>query len=100
MRVSNRAIKAIVEAAKSVAGSDASVWLFGSRVNENARGGDIDLFVESQLQLENRVAAACQIGAKIQMTLGEQRVDVIVKDRSTKPQAIHDIAKNQGIRLC
>jgi predicted nucleotidyltransferase len=39
--------KLICETAEKYFGSDVHVWLFGSRVNDNAKGGDIDLYIES-----------------------------------------------------
>jgi len=31
-------------------GSKSHVWLFGSRVNDHQKGGDIDLYIEPELQ--------------------------------------------------
>lgn len=100
MRLTAQIIDVIVDKTKSIVGEDAAIWVFGSRVNDELRGGDIDLLVEVNHKLENRVASACQIGAHIQMVLGEQRLDILVKDINTANLPIHDIAKKQGIRLC
>lgn len=100
MRLTRKMIKVIVDKAKSIVGDDAAIWVFGSRVNDELRGGDIDLLIEVNRKLENRVASACQIAAKIQMVLGEQRLDILVKDSDTVNLPIHDVAKKQGIKLC
>jgi len=46
MRISASEQTAIRQAVHEVAGADARVSVFGSRVDDALRGGDIDLFVE------------------------------------------------------
>ena len=100
MRLDPKAIEIITSRTKSVIGEDIAIWLFGSRVDDQLKGGDIDLLIEVNHKLENRVAVACQINAKIQIALGAQRLDIIVKDVDTESLPIHEIAKKNGIRLC
>ena len=47
MRLSASQIETIRDAAQQNFGAEASVWLFGSRVDDTKRGGDVDLYVES-----------------------------------------------------
>lgn len=46
MRLNPLQINVIQHAVSELAGKDVIVRLFGSRVDDNARGGDIDLLVE------------------------------------------------------
>lgn len=75
------------------------LWLFGSRVDPNTRGGDIDLYVESELS-----SAATVLEAKVQFlthlkrAIGEQKIDLIVKYNDFD-LPIYTIAKKEGIRL-
>jgi len=46
MRLSQRQVNVIQQAVAELAGKDATVRLFGSCADDNARGGDIDLLVE------------------------------------------------------
>lgn len=46
MRLTPRQRNSILSAASDCFGADAQVILFGSRADDNARGGDIDLLVE------------------------------------------------------
>ena len=46
MRLTASQIETIRQAAHQNFGADASVWLFGSRVDDARRGGDVDLYIE------------------------------------------------------
>ena len=61
MRLTHRQKQAICESEKKYFGADVRVWLFGSRVDDNSKGGDIDLYIELPMQ-----DAACLIDAKLQ----------------------------------
>lgn len=80
-------------------GEDAQLMLFGSRTDDSARGGDIDLFVQVGHVLDNRAAAASRLAAELQMALGEQRIDIVIVDPETLPQPIHTAARTGGIAL-
>ena len=47
MRITPEQTETIVETIRSVAGPDVKVWLFGSRLDDTRRGGDLDLLIES-----------------------------------------------------
>ena len=73
---------------------DARIWLFGSRVDDERRGGDIDLYVETEqpgLLHELR----CKIDLEEAVDL---HVDLIVA-RPGDDRPIARIAKSEGIRL-
>ncbi|MBK6961262.1 MAG: nucleotidyltransferase domain-containing protein [Gammaproteobacteria bacterium] len=99
MRLTDEQRHAIVEETARTFGPGACVRLFGSRVDDNACGGDIDLYVEVGHALPNRAAAASRLAARLQLALGEQRIDIILVDPETKPQAIHAVARREGIAL-
>jgi hypothetical protein len=76
-----------------------TIWLFGSRVDLKQRGGDIDLFIETNAELENSVDTACLIYAKIIMALGDQKIDVLLKDNKTQECLIFETARRTGVIL-
>ncbi len=46
MRLNDFQILTILNGVKKICGQNANVWLFGSRVDDTKRGGDIDLYIE------------------------------------------------------
>ena len=73
---------------------DASIYLFGSRIDDSARGGDIDLLVLSEkIGLWDRL----DILAYLHLQLGERKIDLIVYPDLTTPFA--RIAVDEGVRL-
>ena len=99
MRISPHAREAIVRTTAELAGADARVRLFGSRLRDELRGGDIDLLVECPEPVERPVWLAAQITARLQRVLGERRIDVLLIDPSTVLDPVHRVAQTEGIEL-
>jgi len=56
----------IVDAVKETFGPDAKIWLFGSRVDETKRGGDIDLLIKTdQVDVEKLKCAEIALLARL-----------------------------------
>jgi len=71
MRLAQPEIDAIVHAAKSNFGPSVRVILFGSRVDDSQRGGDIDVFVELREPIPDRLRKTLGMDADLQIALGE-----------------------------
>ena len=99
MRLNPDQSRAIVAATRDLAGADARVRLFGSRLNDDDRGGDIDLLVECPQPVARPVWPAAQIVARLQRLLGERRIDVLVVDPTTALQPVHRVAQAEGVVL-
>lgn len=99
MRLSLQTQQIIKDAVQEVFGVDAQVKLFGSRINDNARGGDIDLLVELPFCMADIERKTMQLTARLQLRIGDQPIDVLVIDPSTQWQAIHEQASMTGISL-
>ncbi len=99
MRLTPEQVTIIRDTACEVFGSDARVWLFGSRVDDTRRGGDIDLYVEVPHPVRDAVRRHARLWALLQAQLGEQRIDIVVRAADTSPQPIHEIARLTGVPL-
>lgn len=99
MRLSEEQLKAIRETTTELIGADARVWLFGSRADDQLKGGDIDLLVEVDRTLTDRVLLAARLAARLERKFHGLPVDVVLLDTATAAQPIHAIAKRTGVRL-
>jgi hypothetical protein len=99
MRMPPNYQKTITETAAKVFGESASVWLIGSRLNDDAKGGDVDLLIKLDSPTENKAVLGARYNALLQIKLGLQKFDVLVIDPSTALKQIHQQALSKGVRL-
>lgn len=99
MRLTDHSRKLIRDTVQEVFGADATVSLFGSRVDDSARGGDIDLLVELGQPVVDRERKTLQLVARLQLRLGDQPIDVQVLDPATERRPIHEQALRTGVPL-
>jgi len=74
-----------------------SLYLFGSRVDDTKKGGDIDLYIEPQerLQLGKKKIAFL---VALKQRIGDRKIDVVI-DRGSE-RLIDAVAKKEGVLLC
>jgi len=99
MRLSSDQVQAIRSAAQRVLGAGARISVFGSMALDQRKGGDIDLFFETNAALANRAKTLCQLSGALTLALGDRKIDIILKDANTPSAPIFDIAKRTGIPL-
>ena len=82
-------------------GADAEVRLFGSRTDDSKRGGDIDLYVETDLtDTEQIFRQEMALLVDLNLALGEQKIDLVVRQRGQSAELpIHRVARETGVRL-
>ena len=66
---------------------------------DDRKGGDIDLFFETDTALANRATTLCQLSGALTFALGDRKIDIILKDANTPPARIFEIAKRTGVPL-
>lgn len=96
MRLLPDQIETIGRTVAELAGAEASVRLFGSRVDDSARGGDIDLLVELPQAVAQPAVLAAAIAARLERRLGGRRVDVLLGAPNLLSLPIHEIARTKG----
>lgn len=99
MRVSEEQVRIIRKEVARQLGPEARVRLFGSRLDDARRGGDIDLLVESPDRLEEPALTAARLSARIGRALSGQKIDVILRAPNLKELPIHAIAMAEGVLL-
>ena len=97
MRLDAEQRKAIREEVESAFGPRAAVRVFGSRLRENAAGGDVDLFVELPEVVEQPAWRASLFEARLMRRLSGRRVDVVLASPDVMEQPIHRVARSEGV---
>lgn len=96
MRLTQEQIQSIRQVASQVAGNQCRVRLFGSRLDDAAHGGDIDLMLELQEPVDNPALMAARISALVSRTMHGRKVDVLLSAPNLMRLPIHDIAFKEG----
>jgi len=99
MRLAEQTQKTIAKTAHEIFGASVAVKVFGSRLDDQVAGGDIDLLIESQQIIAQARHKSLQLVARLQMRLGDQAIDVLVIDPQTRYQAIHHEAQRTGVAI-
>lgn len=96
MRLSEQQAEAIHRIACELGGARARARLFGSRLDESARGGDVDLLLELPDPVDNPALLSARMAARVSRLMQGRRVDVVLAAPNLKHLAIHDIAFKDG----
>lgn len=99
MRLTPEQVKAIRVIVAQVAGQAARVWLFGSRVHDDERGGDVDLLLELDTPVAEPAQLAARLSARVSRAMQGRKVDILLKAPNLLHLPIHTVALEQGIRL-
>ncbi|ATE62452.1 DNA polymerase III subunit beta [Thauera sinica] len=82
-----------------LAPAGSSVRLFGSRLDDEARGGDVDLLVDVPLPVERPAVLGAMIAARAMRVFAGRKVDVVLRAPNLAEQPIHRIAMQEGVLL-
>ena len=102
MRLTEKDRAAIGQAARECFLPGWTVRLFGSRLDDARRGGDIDLLVEPPHTLgpAELVERRNRFIARLYRLLGEQQIDVLIVPSDTPDQRpVVNAARRQGLLL-
>ncbi|NWG29894.1 MAG: nucleotidyltransferase domain-containing protein [Rhodocyclaceae bacterium] len=99
MRLTAQQIANIRAIVAELAGDDAIVRLFGSRLDDTAKGGDVDLLVEVPHAVEAPAPLAARIAGRVSRALDGRKVDVVLAAPNLLSLPIHEAARRQGVAL-
>jgi predicted nucleotidyltransferase len=99
MRLTPAQVEAIRHSAALLAGDAARVWLFGSRVHDDARGGDVDLLLELDDPVAEPAQLTARLATQVSRVMHGRKVDVLIKAPNLQHLPIHTIALAEGVRL-
>jgi uncharacterized protein len=98
MRLPGQPVSDIKRAA-DVFGDDVEVGLFGSRADDQRRGGDIDLLIcRPRQRVEQTLREKIQFLAQLERRLGERTVNVVIEQPGDSRRIVR-IAHQTGVRL-
>lgn len=101
IRLSNQEVLAICQIFREYFLPEDRLWLFGSRVNPEKKGGDIDLYIETKMDsydiaIDKKIAFL----VKLKKEIGDQKIDVVLRLTSVDYSIpIYEVAKLEGIQL-
>jgi len=96
MRLTEAQIQVIRQLALEIAGSKSRVRVFGSRLDDAARGGDLDLMLELPEPVDNPALMAAQMAARVSRIMNGRKVDVLISAPNLMRLPIHDMAFKEG----
>ncbi len=101
MRITDFQVSRIRSESQRCFGLKSRVWLFGSRVDDSKKGGDIDLYVEPEIQDPVvLVDAKLEFMLEMHRVLGDQKIDVVLhRVHCKRDLPVYRIAKETGERL-
>ncbi|OGE20728.1 MAG: hypothetical protein A2V51_01840 [Candidatus Dadabacteria bacterium RBG_19FT_COMBO_40_33] len=98
MRITSLEKTIIKSSVKRHFGRDAGVYLFGSRVDDDRKGGDIDLYITTDMPTSEIIREKIGLLVDMEKSLGEQKIDIVINNH-TKQKPIYEIAEKEGVKL-
>lgn len=82
MRLSNYTVDQIKKLFDEIF-HEGSIYLFGSRVDDSLKGGDIDLFIETE-DKSDLFEKKIKFLARLKRAIGDQRIDVVFNEDDSR----------------
>ncbi len=100
MRLNENEINVLTDLSKSFFGEKAKLILFGSRTDDTQKGGDIDVLLIPNNEMNNAQLFRNKLKylVAVKEKIGDQKIDVVIPELSSK--SIVDTALRTGTTLC
>ena len=99
MRITKEQQQAIKNIITTIAGSQATGILFGSRADDSKKGGDVDILVVLKSPVTNPALLAATLSAKISRLLWGRKVDIVLQAPNLEYLPVHKYAHINGVML-
>jgi predicted nucleotidyltransferase len=96
MRLTDDQIQTIRQSARQIGGEQSRVRVFGSRLDDSARGGDLDLMLELPAPVDNPALMDVHLAARVSRAMHGRKVDVVISAPKLMRLPIYDIAFQAG----
>ena len=98
MRITNNEKEQFISLARQNFGAEVRLYLFGSRADDQKKGGDIDLYIETDAAVDMQQRLSFLVDVEKQVTT--RKVDLVIKTPDSKDMPIFTTAKQTGVLLC
>jgi predicted nucleotidyltransferase len=98
MRITSSEQKIIKSLVKKHFGGNAEVYIFGSRLDNDRKGGDIDLYITTDMPASEIIRRKIDLLVDMEKAIGEQKIDVVINYHA-KQRPIYEIAEKEGVKL-
>jgi hypothetical protein len=101
MRLTERELKTIQETFLEYFDKQDHLWLFGSRTDDAQRGGDIDLYIETNQQDKKEVLSKkLDFIISLKKRIGDQKIDVVINFINDHLSLlVYKIAQETGVQI-
>ena len=93
MRLSEEQKAIVKQVGQEVFGNNVQLALFGSRLNDHVKGGDIDILVKSDKPMTGKMIKMLTMTARLQM---RQPIDILIYDPETPLSPVYEQALTNG----
>jgi len=101
MRLTNSELDIIRKTFHHYFDAEDHLWLFGSRVDDTKRGGDIDFYIETiEQNTKQAILKKIDFIVALRELLGDQKIDIVLNQLSLKDNLlVYQIARETGVKL-
>ena len=98
MRLTPFQRQGILELSRKHFGPQCAAFLFGSRTNDELRGGDIDLLIEADSNRQVEYSKRLAFRSELKCQIGDQKIDVIFAMPDDERPIVRE-ARREMVRL-
>lgn len=99
MRLTQAQQQAIKSASIAIFGDGVAVIVFGSRVDDDARGGDVDVMIKAPGPVADPALKTARLAAQLSRLMDGRKVDVLLQSEGLARLPIHTVAERTGVPL-